>query len=172
MCHKLQAAFSCIFNITFHFPLLVRIYPPSQDTTRLVEGIFSVLYLDNPLHYFYIHFDCNTHSEDQPTMADQAARGKKALQANEYDQAISYFTSALAISPTSPDYLIQRSTAYQRSKNYSSALYRRQQCSHQRPETCQARVHHRSSIPERMCVLQSGKVWGCGVRVWSGEEDE
>ena len=53
---------------------------------------------------------------------DQAARGKKALADNKYEQAIADFTAALKQSPTSPDYLIQRSTAYNRVKNYASAL--------------------------------------------------
>jgi suppressor of G2 allele of SKP1 len=53
---------------------------------------------------------------------DQAARGKKALAANKYDEAITEYTAALKVSPTSPDYLIQRSTAYHRIKDYSSAL--------------------------------------------------
>jgi suppressor of G2 allele of SKP1 len=53
---------------------------------------------------------------------DQAARGKKALVDGKYEQAVTDFTAALKQSPTSPDYLIQRSTAYNRVKNYASAL--------------------------------------------------
>ena len=55
-------------------------------------------------------------------MADQAARGKKALSEGNYNEAITDYTAALKISPTSPDYLIQRSTAHQRAKNYAEAL--------------------------------------------------
>ncbi|KAK3704627.1 Cochaperone protein [Vermiconidia calcicola] len=53
---------------------------------------------------------------------DQAARGKRALAEGSYQQAIENYTAALKESPTSPDYLIQRSTAHQRAKNYASAL--------------------------------------------------
>ncbi|KAK3698110.1 Cochaperone protein [Vermiconidia calcicola] len=53
---------------------------------------------------------------------DQAARGKRALTEGSYQQAIENYTAALKESPTSPDYLIQRSTAHQRAKNYASAL--------------------------------------------------
>ncbi|KAK3679702.1 Cochaperone protein [Recurvomyces mirabilis] len=53
---------------------------------------------------------------------DQADLGKKALAASNYEEAITYYTKALVQSPTSPLYLIQRSTAYQRHKNYPSAL--------------------------------------------------
>lgn len=53
---------------------------------------------------------------------DQAARGKKALADSKYDKAIVEYTAALKGSPTSPDYLIQRSTAYHRIKDYTSAL--------------------------------------------------
>ncbi|KAK4565921.1 Cochaperone protein [Recurvomyces mirabilis] len=53
---------------------------------------------------------------------DQADLGKKALAASNYEEAITYYTKALAQSPTSPLYLIQRSTAYQRNKNYPLAL--------------------------------------------------
>lgn len=55
-------------------------------------------------------------------MADQAARGKKLLAESRYPEAIEQFTAALEASPTSPDYLVQRSIAYQRSKQYSQAL--------------------------------------------------
>ncbi|KAK8209058.1 Cochaperone protein [Zalaria obscura] len=46
---------------------------------------------------------------------DQAKRGAAALEAGNYAEAIREYTAALAVSPTSPDYLIKRSTAYQRS---------------------------------------------------------
>ncbi|KAI6914879.1 hypothetical protein D0869_14192 [Hortaea werneckii] len=55
-------------------------------------------------------------------MATQADLGKKALGAKNYDEAIKQFTSALEQSPTSPDYLIQRSTAYTRSQKHEEAL--------------------------------------------------
>jgi suppressor of G2 allele of SKP1 len=55
-------------------------------------------------------------------MANEAARGKKALEAKKYDEAITEFTAALKASPTSPDYLIQRSTAYHRTNNFTAAL--------------------------------------------------
>ena len=54
-------------------------------------------------------------------MAD-AARGKKALEASRYEDAIEHYTAALKSSPMSPDYLIQRSAAYQRFKNHTAAL--------------------------------------------------
>ncbi|KAK3665332.1 Cochaperone protein [Elasticomyces elasticus] len=53
---------------------------------------------------------------------DAAARGKKALTESNYDDAIVHFTNALKQSPTSPAYLIQRSTAYQRNKQHAEAL--------------------------------------------------
>jgi len=53
---------------------------------------------------------------------DQAARGKKALAEGKYTEAIADFTAALKTSPTSPDYLTQRSVANQRAKNYPEAL--------------------------------------------------
>ena len=53
---------------------------------------------------------------------DQASLGKKALADSNYEAAITHYTAALKQSPTSPVYLIQRSTAYQRSKQYSEAL--------------------------------------------------
>lgn len=54
---------------------------------------------------------------------EHAARGKKALEAKDYDEAITAYSAALKVSPTSPDYLIQRSTAYHRAKKYADALY-------------------------------------------------
>jgi suppressor of G2 allele of SKP1 len=55
---------------------------------------------------------------------DQAKLGAEALSAANYPEAIKQYTAALAVSPTSPDYLIKRSTAYQRSSpaDYTSAL--------------------------------------------------
>ncbi|KAI4760309.1 SGS-domain-containing protein [Aureobasidium sp. EXF-3400] len=55
---------------------------------------------------------------------DQAKLGAEALGAANYAEAIKQYTAALAVSPTSPDYLIKRSTAYQRSSpaDYVSAL--------------------------------------------------
>ncbi|KAK3631304.1 Cochaperone protein [Elasticomyces elasticus] len=53
---------------------------------------------------------------------DAASRGKKALTESNYDDAIVHFTNALKQSPTSPAYLIQRSTAYQRNKQHAEAL--------------------------------------------------
>ncbi|KAI6906466.1 SGS-domain-containing protein [Hortaea werneckii] len=55
-------------------------------------------------------------------MATQADLGKKALERQDYDEAVKQFTSALEQSPTSPDYLIHRSTAYTRSQKYEEAL--------------------------------------------------
>ncbi|KAK1094123.1 Cochaperone protein [Friedmanniomyces endolithicus] len=53
---------------------------------------------------------------------DQSALGKKALSESNYVDAIKHYTAALQQSPTSPAYLIQRATAYQRNKEYSRAL--------------------------------------------------
>lgn len=53
---------------------------------------------------------------------DAAAKGKQALAESKYQEAIEYYTAALKSAPTSPDYLIQRSTAFQRAKHYPSAL--------------------------------------------------
>jgi suppressor of G2 allele of SKP1 len=55
---------------------------------------------------------------------DQAKLGAEALGAANYAEAIKQYTAALTVSPTSPDYLIKRSTAYQRSSpaDYASAL--------------------------------------------------
>ncbi|QIX01954.1 hypothetical protein AMS68_007471 [Peltaster fructicola] len=55
-------------------------------------------------------------------MATQAAQGKQLLAESKYVEAIEKFTAALTTSPTSPDYLIQRSTAHQRNKQFSEAL--------------------------------------------------
>jgi len=55
-------------------------------------------------------------------MATQADLGKKALNASNYEEAIKQYTVALKAFPTSPDYLIQRATAYQRAKHYAEAL--------------------------------------------------
>ena len=53
---------------------------------------------------------------------DQAARGKKALSESKYEEAIAAYTAALKLSPTSPDYLTQRATAYHRAHQYAEAL--------------------------------------------------
>nr|POE87528.1 protein sgt1 like a [Quercus suber] len=55
-------------------------------------------------------------------MASSAARGKKALEDSRYNDAIIEFTAALKEFPDSPDYLIQRSTAYLRAKNNAESL--------------------------------------------------
>lgn len=55
-------------------------------------------------------------------MATQAELGKKALAASNFEEAIKQYTLALNSSPTSPDYLIQRSTAYQRAQKFAEAL--------------------------------------------------
>ncbi|KAI9744267.1 MAG: hypothetical protein M1818_002419 [Claussenomyces sp. TS43310] len=54
-------------------------------------------------------------------MATQAALGQKALESRDYAEAIKQFTIALK-SSQSPLWLIQRSTAYQRSNLYELAL--------------------------------------------------
>ena len=55
---------------------------------------------------------------------DQAKLGAEALAAGNYAEAIKQYTAALTQFPTSPDYLIKRSTAYHRSSpaDYKSAL--------------------------------------------------
>ncbi|KAK5137696.1 hypothetical protein LTR08_007267 [Meristemomyces frigidus] len=55
-------------------------------------------------------------------MASQAALGKQALANSKFEEAIMHYSLALQSSPTSPDYLIQRSTAYQRAQKYAEAL--------------------------------------------------
>ena len=47
---------------------------------------------------------------------DRAARGAVALTAGRHEDAINEYTAAIALNPSSPDYFIKRSTAYQRSK--------------------------------------------------------
>ncbi|KAF3941072.1 hypothetical protein ABW19_dt0205285 [Dactylella cylindrospora] len=54
--------------------------------------------------------------------ANLAAKGAAALSSQDYPTAIDFYTKALVSSPTSVDYHIKRSTAYQRSGNYTSAL--------------------------------------------------
>ncbi|KAK5164613.1 Cochaperone protein [Saxophila tyrrhenica] len=53
---------------------------------------------------------------------ESAAKGKQALANQKYQEAVELYTLALKQSPTSPDYLIHRATAYQRSQDYASAL--------------------------------------------------
>ncbi|KAL1304182.1 hypothetical protein AAFC00_000606 [Neodothiora populina] len=55
---------------------------------------------------------------------DQAKRGADALNNGQYAKAIEEYTAAIKVSPTSPDYHIKRSMAYQRSSpaDYTNAL--------------------------------------------------
>lgn len=55
-------------------------------------------------------------------MAAHAAIGAKALETKDYPLAISSYTKAIAEFPTSPNYYIQRSTAYQRANEDDAAL--------------------------------------------------
>lgn len=57
-----------------------------------------------------------------PSPATLADQGLKALNSQNYAQAIDLYTQALKQTPESPDYYLKRSTAYQRSSNYASAL--------------------------------------------------
>ena len=58
-------------------------------------------------------------SSDPAKLAEQ---GQAALNAQNYTQAIEHYSAALAGSPTSVDYYIKRSTAYQRAQKYKEAL--------------------------------------------------
>lgn len=51
-----------------------------------------------------------------------AERGKKALEAKNYDDAITQYSAAIEQAPESPDLFIQRSVANQRAKKYTEAL--------------------------------------------------
>ncbi|THV46708.1 hypothetical protein BGAL_0366g00150 [Botrytis galanthina] len=55
-------------------------------------------------------------------MSTQAALGAAAIDKKDYPAAIEYLTKAIAESPTSPNYLISRSIANQRAKNYEASL--------------------------------------------------
>jgi suppressor of G2 allele of SKP1 len=55
-------------------------------------------------------------------MSTQAALGAAAIDKRDYPAAIEYLTKAIAESPNSPNYLISRSIAYQRAKNYDASL--------------------------------------------------
>jgi suppressor of G2 allele of SKP1 len=57
-------------------------------------------------------------------MATQAALGLKALDNNNYAEAIKQYTAAIRSNPESPDYYIKRATAHQRSTppDYEAAL--------------------------------------------------
>ncbi|KAM3417279.1 hypothetical protein BST61_g5535 [Cercospora zeina] len=55
-------------------------------------------------------------------MAANAARGKKAMDASRYEEAIKEYSDAIAESPTSPDFYIQRSVANQRAGHFEAAL--------------------------------------------------
>ncbi|KAK4621591.1 hypothetical protein CLAFUW4_06888 [Fulvia fulva] len=54
--------------------------------------------------------------------AHPATRGKQALGTSDYETAIKEYTAAIKESPTSPDFYIQRSVAYQRAKKPAEAL--------------------------------------------------
>ncbi|KAI9647674.1 Cochaperone protein [Ciborinia camelliae] len=55
-------------------------------------------------------------------MATHAALGSAAIDKKDYPAAITHLTKALAETPTSPNYLILRSTAYQRARDHEAAL--------------------------------------------------
>lgn len=55
-------------------------------------------------------------------MATQAARGKHLMGEKKFEEAVVAFTAALKESPTSPVYLTQRASAYQKNKQYTEAL--------------------------------------------------
>jgi len=57
-----------------------------------------------------------------PSSAVLAEHGLKALNSQDYPRAIDLYTQALQQTPGSPDYYIKRSTAYQRSTDYTNAL--------------------------------------------------
>lgn len=57
-----------------------------------------------------------------PSPATLADQGFKALNSQNYAQAIDLYTQALQQTPESPDYYLKRSTAHQRSSNYPLAL--------------------------------------------------
>lgn len=77
-------------------------------------------------------------------MATQAAQGKQLLAESKYIEAIEKFTQAIAATPTSPDYLIQRSIAYQRSKQYTNAL-----------QDAEAAVLHAHTRAKRESIVQA-----------------
>lgn len=54
---------------------------------------------------------------------DHAKKGETALSASNYEEAIKYFTDAIAVNATAVKYYINRSTAYQRAAKYPEALY-------------------------------------------------
>lgn len=58
-----------------------------------------------------------------PSPATLADQGFKALNSQNYAQAVDLYTQALQQTPESPDYYLKRSTAYQRSSNYPLALH-------------------------------------------------
>jgi len=55
--------------------------------------------------------------------ANLAAKGQAALSAQNYTEAVEYYTAALDVIPTSVDYYIKRSTANQRALKYQDALH-------------------------------------------------
>lgn len=53
---------------------------------------------------------------------DAARKGEAALSASSYEEAIQHFTEALKTNPSAVKYYINRSTAYQRTKQYPEGL--------------------------------------------------
>jgi tetratricopeptide (TPR) repeat protein len=84
----------------------------------------SIVFLLPSLAHIFFYISSSLSTFITITIMDQAKRGAEALNAGNYAEAIEEYTAALAVSPTSPDYLIKRSTAYQRSSpaNYTLAL--------------------------------------------------
>lgn len=67
---------------------------------------------------------CSSFPGLSTNMANRAAEGLAALNSHDYPKAISCYTAALLISPSSPDYYLKRSMAHQRSTppDYHGAL--------------------------------------------------
>lgn len=77
-----------------------------------------------PLSLLCSTVSCLTARPRRDFTMDHAKRGADALNAKSYPEAIKAYTAAIEVSPTSPEYHIQRSTAYQRStpSDFPSAL--------------------------------------------------
>jgi suppressor of G2 allele of SKP1 len=90
-------------------------------------------------------------------MASHAARGKKALEAKEYETAIQAYTDALKEFPTSPDYFIQRSTAYQRSQKIDEALRDAEQAVVNAQQRGKKDLIVEAQLRRGIALLQSGR---------------